>query len=433
MLHMLILCYKFAYARYRIEMTIYELTSQDIRRNIEELHQIVFEVTDKCNLRCDYCLYSGIYNGFSVRYSDDMSVETADSIVDYLFNIWRKCDDRPHRPVFVGFYGGEPLMNMPLIKHIIERFESEGFKNREFIFTMTTNAVLLDRYEDYIAGKNISLLISLDGPGKMDSHRHFENGLESFPLVERNIKSLRYHHPAYFRRKVGFNSVISSTTDLKDLQNYFLENFGKSTKISEINGSNVSECGKPLFESMHCAKGMLFKGTSLEIDEEGFWMEHPKAKMAIDYITHFSGNSFDSYNALLGSGMDHPRIPSGTCAPFYKKMFVTVQGKILQCEKISHDFYLGRVEEGKVEMDLDKIACQFNGWMSQIGVQCRQCSVSKACPQCVFQLDSMLKEKLVCNHMYDSVKFAQYSRMGLEAIRSQPELYRKIIEDVTIH
>lgn len=65
----------------------YELTSRDIRRNLEELHQIVFEVTDKCNLRCDYCVYSGLYDGFVVRYSEDMSVETADSIIDYLFSI----------------------------------------------------------------------------------------------------------------------------------------------------------------------------------------------------------------------------------------------------------------------------------------------------------------------------------------------------------
>lgn len=414
-------------------MTIYELTSQDIRRNLEELHQIVFEVTDKCNLRCDYCLYSGIYDGFDVRYSDDMTIETSDSIIDYLFDIWRKCDNRPHRTVFVGFYGGEPLMNMPLIKHIIERFESEGFKNRKFIFTMTTNAVLLDKYEDYIAEKNISLLISLDGPGKMDSHRHFENGLESFLLVERNIKSLRDHHTAYFCNKVGFNSVISDTTDLDGLQNYFLNNFGKSSKISEINGSNVSTCGRPLFESMHYAKGKLFKDRPVEIDEDGFWMEHPKAKMAIDYITHFSGNSFDSYNALLGAGMDHPQIPSGTCTPFYKKMFVTVQGEILQCEKISHDFYLGRVEEGKVEMDLEKVACRFNGWMSQIGVQCRKCSVSEACPQCVFQLDSMLKGKPVCPYKYDAAKFDRYSSRCLEAIGNNPRLYQKIMEDIIVH
>lgn len=68
-------------------MTIYELTSQDIRRNLEELHQIVFEVTDKCNLRCDYCLYSGIYDGFDVRYSDDMTIETSDSTLT-IFSIF---------------------------------------------------------------------------------------------------------------------------------------------------------------------------------------------------------------------------------------------------------------------------------------------------------------------------------------------------------
>lgn len=56
-------------------MEIYQLKASEIKRNIEELHQIVFEVTEKCNLRCDYCLYSGIYKGFSSTSSNDKSAD----------------------------------------------------------------------------------------------------------------------------------------------------------------------------------------------------------------------------------------------------------------------------------------------------------------------------------------------------------------------
>lgn len=414
-------------------MDIYQLKAEDIKRNLEELHQVVFEVTEKCNLKCDYCLYSGIYKGYSQRNWDNMSADMADSVIDYLLDIWKKCDNRPHRPVFVGFYGGEPLMNMPLVKHIIERLETVELKNRRFIFTMTSNAVLLDKYADYLAEKKISLLISLDGPDSLDSHRNFDIGYPSFPIVEKNIRFLKNNHPTYFHDKVNFNAVISEVTDLDVLQQYFSKEFGKSPKLSEINGTNISECCKGKFGIMYRSKEDIFKDKKLEIDELGFWMENPRTKRAMDYIINFSGNSFDSYNALLTTNLERPQIPSGTCAPFYKKMFVTARGKILQCEKISHKYALGHVKDKKVNLNFEDIAKQFNKWMSQIGSQCKVCNRANACPQCIFQLDSMLNGEPICDHVYNFKRISIYYQKCLEDIQYQPLLYNKIINDVTMH
>lgn len=414
-------------------MDIYGLTGNDILRNVEELHQIVFEVTDACNLACDYCLYSGIYSGFEPRESKNMLLNTADAVIDFLVDIWTMCDHRPHRPVFVGFYGGEPLLNMPLIRHIISRLESVRLKNRRFIYTMTSNAVLLNEFEDYLAEKKVSLLISLDGPGPMNQHRHFKNGRSSFDVVQKNIQALREHHPLYYRDKVNFNTVISSATEIEPLQRFFITEFGKSPRLSEINATNISECGKWRFSQMYRNKAVLFQNAPLEIDDKGFWMEDPRSKMAIEYITNLSGNSFGSYLELLGADEDHPQIPSGTCAPFYKKMFVTVLGKILQCEKISHDYFLGRVINGKVDLNFEHVAEKFNSWISQVGMQCANCKISKSCPQCIFQLDSMLKGKVVCNHRYNSDRLEAYHRKCLNSFRVQPSLYEKIINDVTVH
>lgn len=35
-------------------------------------------------------------------------------------------------------------------------------------------------------------------------------------------------------------------------------------------------------------------------------------------------------------------IPTGTCIPLVKRMFVTVTGKILPCERIGQQFALGK-------------------------------------------------------------------------------------------
>ncbi len=80
-----------------------------------------------------------------------------------------------------GFYGGEPLLNMNLIKQIIEYIDSlPKIKNTYFIYNMTTNALLLDKYMNFIVEKKINLLISLDGDEYSHSYRvdssghHFE-------------------------------------------------------------------------------------------------------------------------------------------------------------------------------------------------------------------------------------------------------------------
>ena len=53
-----------------------------------------------------------------------------------------------------GFYGGEPLLNMNLIKQIIEYIDSlPKIENTYFIYNMTTNALLLDKYMNFIVEK----------------------------------------------------------------------------------------------------------------------------------------------------------------------------------------------------------------------------------------------------------------------------------------
>ena len=42
---------------------IIEINKKEIIHNIINLRQLVFEVTDACNLKCKYCGYSDLYEG----------------------------------------------------------------------------------------------------------------------------------------------------------------------------------------------------------------------------------------------------------------------------------------------------------------------------------------------------------------------------------
>lgn len=89
--------------------------AKDIRYNLINLKQLVFEVTDACNLRCKYCGYAEFYDGYDTRANKNLSFEKSKQILDYLLNLWKEnCTAEVTSLVSIGFYGGEPLMNMNL-------------------------------------------------------------------------------------------------------------------------------------------------------------------------------------------------------------------------------------------------------------------------------------------------------------------------------
>ena len=44
-----------------------KVTTRNIGYNLQHLPQIIFEVTDACNLRCKYCAYADMYEGYDER------------------------------------------------------------------------------------------------------------------------------------------------------------------------------------------------------------------------------------------------------------------------------------------------------------------------------------------------------------------------------
>lgn len=61
-----------------------------IRMNLVNLKQLVFEVTDGCNLQCKYCGYGELYEGYDDRKSQKLSFTKARLILNYLARLWTK-------------------------------------------------------------------------------------------------------------------------------------------------------------------------------------------------------------------------------------------------------------------------------------------------------------------------------------------------------
>ena len=161
-----------------------KISPMEIEYNLMNLKQLIFEVTDACNLRCKYCGYADLYEGYDQRENLKFPFQKAKLIIDYLYEYWKKqyCAD-VNNPISISFYGGEPLLNVPFIKQVIDYLESLNPIGKKFHYNMTTNAMLLDKYMDFLVEKEFRLLISLDGDEKGQSYRVDAKGQNSFNKV----------------------------------------------------------------------------------------------------------------------------------------------------------------------------------------------------------------------------------------------------------
>ncbi|HCK23606.1 MAG TPA: hypothetical protein DHW31_02300 [Bacteroides graminisolvens] len=146
-----------------VEQHSARLTADMIRNKVVNLKQLVFEVTDSCNLRCKYCGYGDLYEGYDIRRNSKMTREQVQPLFDYLVGLWTQMpSDSYNDGTKISFYGGEPLLNMPFIKSAVSFFKNLSIHGKQFSFSMTSNAILLDRHIDFLAENEFSLLISLD-------------------------------------------------------------------------------------------------------------------------------------------------------------------------------------------------------------------------------------------------------------------------------
>ncbi len=130
---------------------------------------IALFVTQECNLNCVYCYGEGGNYGSSGH----MASNTAKKAVDWLVE-----QSGEVKKLGITFFGGEPLMNFPLIKEVVEyanKITKE--KDKTFTFGMTTNLSLLDEEKlTFLKDHKIMPLVSFDGPKEIqDKQRPFKN------------------------------------------------------------------------------------------------------------------------------------------------------------------------------------------------------------------------------------------------------------------
>ncbi len=142
-------------------------------------------ITQECNLACTYC-YIG-------KKPVTMSLGTAAKIVDFMYRV-----SPPGELIDVGFFGGEPLLELDLIGGIVDLVKSHvDFPERKVLFSTVSNGTLFsDDVAHELTRLGVTLGISCDGyPEIQDRSRVFPDGRGSSGAVEVAIRRALHFFP----------------------------------------------------------------------------------------------------------------------------------------------------------------------------------------------------------------------------------------------
>ncbi len=401
-----------------------KVTENEILYNLINLRQLVIEVTDSCNFRCSYCIFGELYQK-TIRRNGNVKFAQIKPLLEHLTSIWAGRD--VDRITDIGFYGGEPLLNMTLIREVIN-FLNENNTKKSFTYSMTTNGLLLNEHMDYLANKNFDLLISLDGDEYGQYYRLKKNGENSFNDVFKNIVLLKEKYPLYFKNKVNFHSVIHNRNSVRGVVEFVLKYFGKIPSLAEISPNGISKTKKALYSSMY---QIISKSIQMDSSPEGLLTllgeECPGKEYVYQYLKAYSGNIYESYNSLI-AGQVSKSATTGTCHPFQMKLYVTVKGEILQCEQINREYVYGFVSEERLSLDCAEVAEKFNAMQDRVRERCKACSITTSCPVCMFYIEGFPINPR-CKEFKTQELFKQYQKSCLNLLRNNPLLYSKLINE----
>lgn len=413
------------------------INAQIIERCLCNTQQITFEVTEKCNLQCYYCGYGNFYSDRDKRNNRNLKTENAINFLCYIKKLWlTNLNDSSNRDISISFYGGEPLMNIEFIQIVVEYIEHNLCDlGRVFKYSMTTNAILLDRYIDYLVKKDFDILISLDGDEYGSSYRVFPNLTPAYKTIIDNIDRVKNRFPDFYDKKINFNSVLHNRNSVEDLYSYFKHKFGKNTSITELNTSGILNSKIDEFNSIFKNhKVSLYDAKNVDMIETELGYNSITYKNAALYLVHYSEFKYDNYNELLYDQCQQKnKIPTGTCLPFAKKVFITVSGKILPCERIGHQYALGYIDESGISINFDDIANKYNTYYMKVNKLCKKCYVKSGCTQCVFFIKRLDENRrLKCDNYMSKDDFDFFEQQQIRFFSRHPEAYSEIMNNIKI-
>lgn len=363
-----------------------------------EVDMFILSITERCNLRCTYCCYSGNYPNNRSHSTHSMNQGDIDDI--YLF-IKKMSIKYPFR---IAFYGGEPLMHYNLVQYAIKKGYDLWHDN--VTFSITTNATLLSKERaDWLIKNQVRLEISIDGTTSFhDRHRITQSGKGSFSQVYQALSYIVCKHRNHLS-----NIQLLMTLPSLDALPSIAEEWNNDPLLKRFAPSHITALA-PNF-----SKGVAKK--------EYEPLKNKYLKLLDIYEQHQDWLVLRSYfNECIAYWKNRPifnagdSIPMSTCMPRNTKLFIDTNRQIAVCEKISDNYRIGNVNDG---IDWIKANEHVQTYYRQRAKRCAHCPAIRMCELCLTsvefnddQWDVLCHNECVYTRLY-MLLFCEMAERGL--------------------
>ncbi|MDD4145592.1 MAG: thioether cross-link-forming SCIFF peptide maturase [Clostridia bacterium] len=308
---------------------------------------LCLHVAHDCNMRCQYC-FAGT-GPFGAERSL-MDAETGKKAFDFLFEA-----SGPRRHLEVDYFGGEPLLNFPVVKELIKYGQEKAIKAGKILKqTLTTNALLLNtEIIDFLNKEKVYLILSIDGrPQVHERMRPLAGGQGSFPQVDRQIREFvnRQKDETYYVRGTYTHFNVDFSEDI-----LFLVDRGYNRVSLEPVVADPEQDYALRAEDLPVLKAQYKKLAQK-------WLEYYKQGRPFQFF-HF--------NLDLNKGPCLLKRLSG-CGAGNEYLAVSPSGELYPCHQFmeNKDFLLGNVFDGVQNQNLRKTFRQTHVLNKE---KCREC------------------------------------------------------------
>ncbi|MDR2295589.1 MAG: thioether cross-link-forming SCIFF peptide maturase [Clostridiales Family XIII bacterium] len=177
---------------------------------------LCLHVAHDCNMSCRYCFADdGAFDGQRTL----LPAETGKRAIDFLLT-----HSGNRRRLEIDFFGGEPLLNFPVVKALVAyaRARERDF-GKHIGFTITTNGLLLDAEKEAFCNAHMdNVILSMDGrPEVHDAMRKTAGGGPTYASVLKNHKRFvqnregkHYVRGTFTRHNLDFSEDVRHLADL---------------------------------------------------------------------------------------------------------------------------------------------------------------------------------------------------------------------------
>jgi uncharacterized protein len=292
------------------------------------LQSLVLNLTNQCNLSCQYCYEFGEDKVATPEGKPKfMDFETAKASVDFLLD-----QSSGRRAVHITFFGGETLMNFPLLRRVVSyATEQAAERGRGIDFSLTTNATLLTpAIIAFLSENRIGVTVSMDGPPELhDKLRVFANGRGSYDIIAPKVRQLLENHRT--RPIAARVTLTAGVTDVVRIYRHLKQDLG----FHEVGFAPVTTSSNRLYSINEQGMDGVFEQFCALADE---WLA-----FALRGELHGFSNVSDTIAELYqGVNKSHP------CGAGLGLMGVGPSGDIAPCHRFvdSDTHSLGHISRG---------------------------------------------------------------------------------------